>query len=242
MLKPREKTRLYLAMELVDGESLRERLAREGKLPIAEAVRIAGAIADVLDYLHRQGIVHRDLKPENVMLLRDGRLKLLDFGIALDATQQRIDWSGLSQTVGTPDYMAPEQLRGKPGDARTDLYALGAILYEMLTGQVPFPGDEGAHAKLHEDPPSLRALRPAIPPALETVVLQALARDPERRPGTALELRDQLAHPASVVTQAVRAPSGLAARLGPRAMLLVGLGAGLTYLVLFGVLARCAGR
>src|SRR5262249_20018527 len=145
-------SRLYLAMELVEGESLGDRLKRERQLAVPEVVRLGIAIADVLEYLHTNGIVHRDLKPENVMLLPSGGVKLLDFGIALDASQRRIDWSGLSQTVGTPDYMAPEQVRGRPGDARTDLYALGAILYEALAGTVPVPDDDGGAAKLHHPP------------------------------------------------------------------------------------------
>src|SRR5262249_58724639 len=127
---------------------------REGRLPVAEAVRLGIAIADVLEYIHSNGIVHRDLKPENVMVLPPGGVKLLDFGIALDASQRRIDWSGLSQTVGTPDYMAPEQVRGRPGDARTDLYALGAILYEALAGTVPAPAAHGGRGKPHHPPGS----------------------------------------------------------------------------------------
>jgi len=170
VLRPREKSGLYLVMEYVEGEPLRERLRREGRLPIATAVELGIEIADALVYLHGQGVVHRDLKPENIMLTADGAVKLMDFGIAFDATQGDLTWSGLSSSVGTPEYMAPEQVRARHGDERTDLYSLGVILYEMLTGKLPWSGDSAQqvmHAKLEEYPAPPRELRPEIPPALE---------------------------------------------------------------------------
>ena len=202
VLRPRQKSRLYLVMEYAQGELLRERLRREGRLPVADAVELGIKIADALVYLHGQGVVHRDLKPENNMLTADGSVKLMDFGIAFDATLGDLTWSGLSSSVGTPEYMTPEQVRARHGDERTDLYSLGVILYEMLTGKLPWSGDsapEVMHAKLEEDPVPLRELRPEIPPALEEVVLHALERRPERRPESALELREALAHLDSVV-------------------------------------------
>src|SRR2546428_6270705 len=202
VLRPRRKARIYLVREYVEGEPLRERLRREGRLPIATAVELGIKIADALVYLHGQGVVHRDLKPENIMLTADGGVKLMDFGIAFDATQGDLTWSGLSPSVGTPEYMAPEQVRARHGDERTDLYSLGVILYEMLTGKVPWSGDSAQqvmHAKLEEYPVPPRDLRPDIPPALEEVVLHALERRPERRPESALELREALAHLDSVV-------------------------------------------
>src|SRR2546425_661448 len=202
VLRPREKSGLSLVMEYVEGEPLRERLRREGRLPIATAVELGIEIADALVYLHGQGVVHRDLKPENIMLTADGAVKLMDFGIAFDATQGDLTWSGLSSSVGTPEYMAPEQVRARHGDERTDLYSLGVILYEMLTGQLPWSGESAQqvmHARLEEDPTPPRELRPEIPPALEEVVLHALERRPERRPESALELREALAHLDSVV-------------------------------------------
>jgi serine/threonine protein kinase len=228
------KSRLYLAMEFIDGETLRERLRREKRLSIGEAVRIAIAIADTLEYLHEHGVVHRDLKPENVMLLPDGSVKLLDFGIALDTTQRRMEWSGFSQTVGTPDYMAPEQIQGHPGDARIDIYALGVIVYEMLAGRVPF----GPDADRNEPPTPLRQLRPDVSPALERVVMRAMASDPHRRAERALEFRDALAHPASVMVASVVTTRPLLDRLGRGTLLAAGLAGLVLYAVLFLLLAR----
>jgi eukaryotic-like serine/threonine-protein kinase len=202
VLRPREKSRVYIVMELVDGELLRDRLRRESPLRIPTAVDIATKIADVLVYLHEHHVIHRDLKPENVMLLPDGGVKLMDFGIAVDTTQGRLTWGGLSQSMGTPDYMAPEQIKGNRGDPRTDVYSLGCILYEMLTGRVPFPSENiyaAMHAKAESIATAPRGLRPEISPQLEEVVLSLLERDPANRPESALEVREKLAHPRSVV-------------------------------------------
>src|SRR6266480_3915036 len=173
VFQPREKSRLYLAMEYVDGELLRDRLRRERRLPSETAVALAIAIADALAYLHDHGVVHRDLKPENIMVTADRRVKLVDFGIALDTTLRKMTWAGLSQTVGTPDYMAPEQVKGKRGDARSDLYALGVILYEMLTGRVPFTGPNAftiMNDRLLNKPLPPREIDPTVTPELQEII------------------------------------------------------------------------
>jgi serine/threonine-protein kinase len=201
VFRPKEKSRVYLVMEYVEGELLSVRLHREDRLPIATALDIAIQIAEVLVYLHSQNVVHRDLKPENIMILPDGKLKLMDFGIALDASLRKITWSGLSQTMGTPDYMAPEQVKGRRGDAHTDIYSLGVILYEMVTGQVPFTGENvyaAMRAKVQGDPIPPRRLRPELSPEIEEAILHALERAPGDRFENALAFLEALTHPEKV--------------------------------------------
>lgn len=177
---------LFLVMPLLQ-ESLHDLLKREGRLPYAEAVWLALQVAEGLEAAHRLGLVHRDVKPENILLDAEGQALLGDFGVARDlrfmASQgPRHTWTGLA--VGTPEYMAPEQLRGEAVDQRADVYALGAVLYEMLTGKVPFSGEtpyEIASHALNDTPIPPSALVPGIPAALERVVLAALARDPDER-------------------------------------------------------------
>jgi serine/threonine protein kinase len=219
VLRPKDKSRVYIAMEFVPGERLRDLLARQHRLAIPFAVQLAMEIAEVLQYLHENGVVHRDLKPENVMLTPDGSIKLMDFGIAYDRTLRKMTWSGLSQTVGTPDYMPPEMAKGKRGEPRSDIYSLGVMLYEMLTGELPFHADNvyaAIRAKLEEDPRPPRELRPEIPPALEEVILRAMAREPHERYESALELREVLAHPQSVKITGLAARQNEKSRISPR--------------------------
>jgi hypothetical protein len=193
-----------LAMELVDGEPL-DRALDAGPLAIARALDHAVALADALAAAHRAGIVHRDVKPGNLMVTASGQLKLLDFGLARNLPGVNVDPTaatvpdGLTATgavVGTPAYMSPEQATGKPVDARTDVFAAGAVVYEMLAGRRPFAGETPMAqllAVLHEAPPPLRAARPEMPPELEAIVLRCLEKDPARRYPSAVELHAELA-------------------------------------------------
>ena len=138
VLKPKSQTRMYLPMEYVEGKSLRAMLKEKEPLPTDKALAIAAQVCDALEYLHSQGVVHRDIKPENILITQGGQAKILDFGIALVASERRLTWTGFSNTIGTPDYMAPEQVRGRRGDPRTDVYAVGLMLYEMLTCNLPY--------------------------------------------------------------------------------------------------------
>jgi eukaryotic-like serine/threonine-protein kinase len=174
----------YLVMELLEGETLATRL-RRGALPVDEILRYGDQMADALAEAHRLGVVHRDLKPSNVMLTRNG-VKLLDFGIAKTATDP-----GLTEThavIGTPAYMAPEQLEGKPADARSDLFSLGLVLYEMAAGAPPFPGSSLGNM-LNSGPVNVPPL-PNAPAALSALILRLLEKEPAARPQTALEVRD----------------------------------------------------
>lgn len=179
-----DRTRPYLVMEYIEGETLREHLARRGRLPIAEAVSIVDHLADAMGYAHRQGVTHRDLKPENVLITAEGRPVVTDFGIALMSGARRLTWRWLTSQLGTPDYMAPEQVQGERGDARTDVYALGVILFELLAGRVPWEGDNPLsimNQAVTRPAPSLRELDPSIPPPLDAIVRKCVRKDPAER-------------------------------------------------------------
>ncbi|HLI89935.1 MAG TPA: serine/threonine-protein kinase [Ktedonobacteraceae bacterium] len=179
---------LYIVMQLVDGGTLKGRLDKlhsEGKvMNLADAVSIFTHIADALTYAHGQGIIHRDVKPVNVLMDRSGRPILSDFGIAkvLATTHGNLTRPGAG--VGTPEYMSPEQCQGGPVDGRADIYALGVMLFEALTGRPPFLGDNYpalAHSHIYELPPRPSSINPAIPPAVEYVILKALMKNPQQR-------------------------------------------------------------
>lgn len=188
-----EDGRPGIVMELVEGETLAQRLAREGALAPTEAARIAADMLDALEAAHRAGIVHRDVKPGNVMLATGGAVKVADFGIARAAGDAALTQTGL--VFGSPHYLAPEQLRGEAATPATDVYAAGIVLYEMLTARRPFEGDSPlavATARLTSDPQRPRALRPDLPPALDSAVMRALARDPAARFPSARSMRDAI--------------------------------------------------
>ena len=187
---------LYYVMPFVEGESLRERLRREGPLPIEEALRIAGEVAEALDFAHAQGVVHRDIKPGNI-LLEDGHAVVADFGIAKAITSAGgEETTSVGLAIGTPGYMSPEQILAKgPIDGRADLYSLGCVVYEMLGGQPPFVGATAqavAARHLYEDPPSLCTIVPSVSEDIDRAVRTALDKLPERRFATARELVEAL--------------------------------------------------
>ena len=228
-LSPKYKSRIYIAMEYAEGTSLRAMLRERKVLPAAQAVDIACQLCDAIDYMHRQGVVHRDLKPENVLVGADGKTKIMDFGIALDQSARRLTWSGLSSTIGTPDYMAPEQVSGRRGDARTDIYAIGVILYEMLTGNLPYSAPDMytvMRAKSGDDPQPPSAYKADIDPKLEEIILHAIDRSPRSRYSTAAEMLAELRDPSRVVMQNRRR------RLHPRSRTLQRMQGGLGFAVL----------
>jgi serine/threonine protein kinase len=185
--------RLYLAVRYVDGRSLAERLAAGGPLPVGELVPLAANVAAGLDALHRRGIVHRDVKPANILLAADGTAVLGDFGLAKSRAWTVLTKTG--QVLGTPDYLAPEVIRGEPATPLSDLYGLGCVLFECLAGAPPFAGRgvlRVGMAHLTEEPGDPAAGRGDVPPALTWTVRQALAKDPADRPPSAVALARML--------------------------------------------------
>ena len=216
ILPDEDHSRVYMAMEWIEGRPLREILDQEKKLPVERAVKIALGMCDALGYIHDHGVVHRDLKPDNVMIDAEDRIKLIDFGIAREAGARRLTFGKLTKAMGTPDYVSPEQVRNKRGDARSDLYAAGVILFEMLTGELPFQGASpitAMHQRLVADPIPARRIDPAISPQLEEILHRALEREPNHRYRSAHDFAHDLTNQEQVSVQ-----EGVAARLALRAL------------------------
>jgi serine/threonine protein kinase len=196
-----ERSRRYMVLEWVDGRLLRQVLNEQKKLPQDRAIRITLALCKTLDYIHSQGVVHRDLKPENIMIGPNDEVKLIDFGIAANAGSRRLTFAKLTEAMGTPDYISPEQVKGKRGDARSDIYSLGIMFYEMLTGTVPFTGPNPfviMNERLLNNPVPPREVNPEISPELQEIIYRALERDPSKRYPNAREFALDLEHPEKV--------------------------------------------
>jgi serine/threonine-protein kinase len=190
------RSRIYMVMEWCEGRLLRQ-ILNEGRIPQDRAIRIAIAVLDALEYIHDHGVVHRDLKPENIMVDDKDNIKLIDFGIAGDSAARRLTYANFTATLGTPDYISPEQVKGKRGDGRSDIYALGVILYEMLTGRQPFSGPSPLAAmndRLLNHPMPPRIANPEITPELQEVLYRALERDPKNRYAKAHDFARDLEH------------------------------------------------
>ena len=188
---------VYMVLEWVEGRLLRHILHEEKKLPPERAIKLTVEILDALDYIHRNGVVHRDLKPENIMVNSEDHIKLIDFGIAGKAGARRLTFAKLSQVMGSPDYISPEQVKGKRGDGRADLYAMGVILYEMVTGETPFSGPNPfaiMNDRVLNNPVPPREVNPEISEALQEVLYRALEREPANRYSTANEFAWDLEH------------------------------------------------
>src|SRR6202521_2763079 len=186
----------YIAMEYLDGRSLKELIVQRGPAPVTVSVEYARQILSALRFAHRHGIVHRDIKPHNVLVDAEGRVKVTDFGIARAGVSQMTEAGSI---VGTAQYLSPEQARGADVDQRSDLYSLGIVIYEMLTGKVPFTGDAPVeiamkHLNAVPEPPS--KLRPEIPHDLDAIVMRALAKEPDQRYASAEEMDADLARVA----------------------------------------------
>ena len=203
---------LFIVSEYAPGHTARERLDARGPLPADEAIDVALQVARGLDAAHRQGIIHRDLKPENILVGDNGAVRILDFGIArtiaVEPGQQRLTATGVM--VGTPGYMAPEQLDGAAGDVRSDLFAFGTVLYELVSGANPFQGKTASSTAariMTVDPAPLSSLNPIFPPALDVIVARCLKKNPAERYGSAAEVAGELDALARAITRGGAAPA-----------------------------------
>ena len=201
-VEAKKKSRPYIAMELLSGKTLDQVMRVERPMSVSKAMALVAKVCDALEYMHGKDIVHRDLKPSNIMACDDGSLRIMDFGIAKAAGLRRVTFTGLSPAMGTPDYMAPEQVKGRRGDQRTDIYSLGAILYEMVTGHTPFEGQNPfliMQARITGDPEAPTNFNKDITNQLEEIILHAMEREPRNRYASAGAMATELRDPDHVI-------------------------------------------
>jgi serine/threonine protein kinase len=209
---PEDNRRSYIVTEYLQGQTLADHLGQWGTLPEPEALAICSRICEALVHVHHRGFVHYDLKPANVMLCPDDTIRLIDFGLAHAVVKSRFSLVGAPPAIGSTGYVAPEQVRRQRGRTSVDVYGVGALLFEMLTGRPPFRDDDPfsvGSERLIGDPPAPRALNPAISPVAEEIVLRALRRDPAERYASVAAMKADIDHPELVLV------SGLSARLRP---------------------------
>lgn len=239
------KSRPYFVTEFLDGCSLAYVIHRKRPLPEGDALKIASVVCTALGQMHRRGVIHRDVKPANIMVCRDQRLCLLDFGLAAEIGTGRGILAGLTPLFGTPEYMAPEQVRNGANDQRTDIYSLGVILYQMLTGVLPFQEEDpwaAAQMRVTGDPAAPRSINPGITPQAEEIVLRAMQRGPADRYQSVAAFQADLDAPGSVhvtgLSGRLRAPRWRLSLIGTPVLsgVIIGLGTLLSLVGLFFIL------
>jgi len=227
-IEGQERSRPYLVIEWVEGRLLRAVLNEQRQMPVERATSFALQICDALDTLHKHGVVHRDLKPENIMVDDADRVKIIDFGIAMKEDARRITFVELTAMLGTPDYIAPEQVKGKRGDQRSDIYSLGVMFYEMLCGEPPYSGPNPLavmNERLLHNPVRARERRAEISAELNEILERAMEREPRSRYQTAGEMAWELEHQDEIRLERAEAAQvgGVQLPRGRRMMLYAGL-------------------